>query len=76
MAKNKNLYKDKVEISVVALIEIKRAFGVLIDDKNSYLHKVFIDDNVHCVLNELKQVYADYFEEEVKLWTNEIKNTK
>lgn len=68
MSKEKNLYIDKVEISVVALIEIKRAFGVLISDKNSYLHQVFMDDNCHIALKELKEVYANYFEEEVKKW--------
>jgi hypothetical protein len=73
MSKNRDLYKDKVEISVVALIEIKRAFSVLIDDKESYLHKVFMDDYVHSALNELKEVYAEYFEEEVKPWTHERK---
>lgn len=73
MSKNRNLHKDKVEISIVALIEIKRAFSVLIDDKNSYLHKVFNDDYVYEALKELKQIYADYFEEEIKPWTHEIK---
>jgi hypothetical protein len=70
MAKNRDLYKDKVEISVVALIEIKRAFGALIDNKESYLHKVFADDYVFGALEELKEVYAKYFEEEVKPWSN------
>lgn len=70
MAKNRDLHKDKVEISVVALIEIKRAFSVLIDDKKSYLHKVFMDDYVHGALKELKEVYAEYFEEDVKPWTH------
>lgn len=66
----KDLYRDKVEISVFSLIEIKRAFGALIDDKESYLHNVFSDDYVHHALKELKQVYADYFGEEVKNWSH------
>jgi hypothetical protein len=66
----KDLYKDKVEISVVALIEIKRAFSVLLDDKTSYIHKVFADDYVFMALTELKKTYADYFKEPVKKWTH------
>ena len=69
MANNRDLYKDKVEISIVALIEIKRAFSVLLNDKESYLHKVFNDDHVFGALIELKTVYAEYFEEEVKPWS-------
>lgn len=68
--KNRDLYNDKVEISVVALIEIKRAFSSLIDNEESYVHKVFTDDYVHGALRELKEVYADYFEEDIKIWTN------
>ena len=68
MAKNRKLYEDKVEISVVALIEIKRAFRALINNKDSYVHKVFGDDHLWSALDELKEVYADYFEEEVKPW--------
>ena len=70
MGKDKGIYFDKVEISVVALIEIKRAFRVLISDKESYLHKVFMDDHVHTALRELKEVYAEYFDEEVENWGN------
>ena len=72
MAKNRDLYRDKVEVSVVALIEIKRAFSCLIDNKDSYVHKVFMDDYVHQALNELKDVYAEYFEEDRKPWTNKF----
>jgi len=71
--KDRNLYKDKVEISVMALIEIKRAFGVLIADKNSYLHQVFMDDNCHIALKELKEVYANYFNEQIVNWSKDIK---
>jgi hypothetical protein len=64
----KDLYNDKVEISVLALIEIKRAFGALIKDENSYIHKVFMDDNVFDALRELKSTYAEYFDEQIKDW--------
>jgi hypothetical protein len=64
----KDLYNDKVEISVLALIEIKRAFGSLIKDENSYVHKVFMDDNVFDALRELKSTYAEYFDEQIKDW--------
>ena len=60
---SKDIYKDKVEISVVALIEIQRAFDVLIKDKDSYVHKVFTDDYVHQALHEIRQVYKEYFDE-------------
>jgi len=70
MSKNKDLYNDKVEISVMALIEIKRAFSVLLDDEDSYIKKVFADDYVFMALKELKETYADYFEEPVKKWTH------
>lgn len=67
---NKSIITDKVEISVAALIDIKRAFGALIDDKNSFVYQVFMDDSIHHSLLELKIVYAKYFEEEVKNWSN------
>jgi len=65
---DKDLYNDKVEISVLALIEIKRAFGALIKDENSYVHKVFMDDYVYEALRELKSTYAEYFDEQIKDW--------
>lgn len=64
----KDLYNDKVEISVLALIEIKRAFRALIKDENSYVHKVFNDDYLHYALKELKETYAEYFDEQIKDW--------
>ena len=64
----KNLYTDKVEISVAALIEIKRAFSALIEDKNSYLHRVFLDDNAFHSINELTKTYANYFNEPIERW--------
>lgn len=68
MEKSKrNLHKDKVEISVTLLIEIERAFNVLIKDKESYIHKVFSDDYVFTAIKEIKEVYNNYFEEETKL---------
>jgi len=66
--KQRDLYKDKVEISVLALIEIKRAFGALLKNKESYVHKVFSDDYVFYALDELKKTYAEYFDEEIKNW--------
>jgi len=65
-AEGRNLYKDKVEISVVALIEINRAFRALSKDKNSYLHKVFSDDMVFQALEEIETVYNNYFKEQEK----------
>jgi hypothetical protein len=64
----KNLYTDKIEISVAALIEIKRAFSALIEDKNSYLHRVFLDDNAFHAINELTKTYANYFNEPIERW--------
>jgi len=66
--KKRDLYNDKVEISVLALIEIKRAFGALLDNKESYIHKVFSDDYVFYALDELKKTYAEYFDEPEKKW--------
>ena len=60
----KDLYKDKVEISVVALIEIKRAFGALIKDKNSYINKVFGDDYCFGAIREINDIYKEYFNED------------
>ena len=58
----KDLYKDKVEISVTTLIEIRRAFRALTKDKESYLHKVFADDMVFDAIQELRKVDNEYFE--------------
>jgi hypothetical protein len=60
---SKDLYNDKVEISVVALIEIERAFKALRKDKDSYIHKVFMDDHVFSAMNEIDKVYKNYFGE-------------
>jgi len=70
MSIEKDLYKDKVEISVVALIEIKRAFRSLIKDKESYLHKVYSDDHVFGALSELEKTYNTYFEGKYE-WTKD-----
>ena len=70
MSKNRDFFNDKVEISVLALMEIKRAFSVLLDDEDSYIKEVFCDDRVFMALKELKEIYADYFDEPVKKWTN------
>lgn len=66
--KQRDLYNDKVEISVLALIEIKRAFSALLNNKESYIYNVFSDDFVFIALDELKKTYAEYFDEEVKQW--------
>jgi hypothetical protein len=69
MKKDKqDLYKDKVEISVLALIEIKRAFRVLIQSKESYINKVYADDNVFTALDELKKTYSEYFKKPLENW--------
>jgi hypothetical protein len=69
MSKDKqDLYKDKVEISVLALIEIKRAFRVLIQSKESYINKVYADDNVFTALDELKKTYSEYFKKPLENW--------
>jgi hypothetical protein len=60
---SKDLYNDKIEVSVVALIEIQRAFRALRKDKNSYIHKVFMDDHVFGAMNEIDKVYENYFGE-------------
>lgn len=58
---NRNLHTDKVEISINLLIETERAFLALMEDKESYLHKVFSDDRCYDAIKELKQVYNNYF---------------
>ena len=65
---SKDIYSDKVEISVIALIEIKRAFSALIKDNNSYLHRMLLDDPAYMALKELKSVYAEYFERQEERW--------
>ena len=61
--KERQLFKDKVEIPAWTLIEIKRAFKALIKDKNSYLYNVFSDDAVFHAMRKLENIYIDYFEE-------------
>lgn len=67
-SKKRDIFNDKVQISATTLIEVKRAFSALINDEDSYLHKVFSDDNSIHALRELKNVYAEYFDEPVKKW--------
>jgi len=62
----RNLSTDKVEISVLALIEIKRAFRVLLNDRTSYVHRVYSDDYVYDALKELSEVYNNYFNEKIE----------
>jgi hypothetical protein len=66
--KERDLFNDKVEISAFALIEIKRAFGALLNDENSYINKTFGDDYVFHAISELKKTYAEYYDEPVKKW--------
>ena len=62
--KTHDLHGDKVEISIIALIEIERAFSYLKKNKDSYLHKVFSDDYLFYALDELKKTYNEYFEKD------------
>jgi hypothetical protein len=50
------LERDKIEITFHTLIEIKRAFRVLLEDKNSYIHKAFSDDNVYNAIDEINNI--------------------
>jgi hypothetical protein len=59
--KMRDLYNDKVEITASTLIEINRAFDALKQYENSYIHKVFADDNVFNAIDEIKKVYNNYF---------------
>jgi hypothetical protein len=61
MSNEKDLYNDKVEISVLTLIEIKRAFNALRKNKESYINKTFSDDYVFYAMDELNKIYDDYF---------------
>ena len=55
--------ENKVEISAWTLIEIKKAFDTLLEDKNSYLYKEFNNYNRYTTsaIIELKNVYFNYF---------------
>jgi hypothetical protein len=50
------LERGKIEITFHTLIEIKRAFRVLLEDKNSYIHRGFSGDNVHNAINEINNI--------------------
>lgn len=59
---DRNLYTDKVEISVTALIDIKRLIRVLAEDKNSFIHNLFSDDSIYRSIAEIEKVNKEYFE--------------
>ena len=59
---DRNLFKDKVEISVTALIDIKRMIRVLAEDKNSFIHNLFSDDSMYRSIAEIEKVNKEYFE--------------
>jgi hypothetical protein len=60
---SRDLYNDKVEISVVTLIEMRRAFRALEKDDQSYIHRVFPDDYVFGAMKEIEDVYKNYMGE-------------
>ncbi len=59
---DRNLFTDKVEISVTALIDIKRLIRVLAEDKNSFIHNLFSDDSMYRSIAEIEKVNKEYFE--------------
>ena len=59
---DRNLFKDKVEISVTALIDIDRIIKVLAEDKNSFIHNLFSDDSMYRSIAEIEKVNNEYFE--------------
>jgi hypothetical protein len=59
---DRNLFTDKVEISVTALIDIKRLIRVLAEDKDSFIHKLFSDDSMYRSIAEIEKVNNEYFE--------------
>jgi hypothetical protein len=63
----KDIHNDKVEISILMLLETKRAFRALLRNKKSYIYKSLNDDNVFEAMKELKQLYKNYFGHELIL---------
>ena len=59
---DRNLFKDKVEITVTALIDIKRLIKSLAEDKNSFIHNLFSDDSMYRSIAEIEKVNKEYFE--------------
>lgn len=47
-------FTDKVEITYHTLVEVNRAFNALIKNKESYIYKVFSDDEIKKKLNEIE----------------------
>lgn len=59
---DRNLFTDKVEISVTAFIDIKRLIKSLVEDKNSFIHNLFSDDSMYRSIAEIEKVNKEYFE--------------
>lgn len=59
---DRNLFTDKVEISVTALIDINRIIRSLSKDENSFIYKLFSDDSMYRSIKEIEKVNKEYFE--------------
>jgi hypothetical protein len=59
---DRNLFTDKVSISVTALIDINRIIRSLSKDENSFIHKLFSDDSMYRSIEEIEKVNKEYFE--------------
>ena len=58
----RHLFTDKVEISIPALIDIKRIIIVLAKDKDSFIHNLLSDDSMYRSIAEIEKVNKEYFE--------------
>ena len=59
---DRNLFTDKVSISVTALIDINRIIRSLSKDENSFIHKLFSYDSIYRSIEEIEKVNKEYFE--------------
>jgi hypothetical protein len=59
---DRNLFTDKVEISVTTLIDINRIIKNLAEDKNSFIHNLLSDDSMYRSIAEIEKVNKEYFE--------------
>jgi hypothetical protein len=59
---DRNLFTDKVSISVTALIDINRIIRSLSKDENNFIHKLFSDDSMYRSIEEIEKVNKEYFE--------------
>ena len=59
---DRNLFTDKVSISVTALIDINRIIRSLSKNKDSFIHKLFSDDSMYRSIEEIEKVNKEYFE--------------